>query len=861
MVAKVESHGVVPRYGKLAAAISAVVSGTAPVHAADGPRIEELIVTANKLGAVSIQDIAGSLQAMGTEDLKRGQLFSMEDYSRFMPSVTYFGNQSGAGSIFFRGVADAPDAFIAGSSAALYLDEQPLTQRAQVDVRMVDIERIEALAGPQGTLFGSSSQSGTLRIITNKPDPTKFDAFADVTMNSVNGGDTGYDVAGMVNIPLIDGKLALRIVGFTAKEAGFIDNVRGQTPGSEAPAVAAGIGRTSINGVQYNDGTRDNPATGVNEDNPGVPNLVEDDWNETTHTGLRVSAKWFMTDKWSMTAAVAYQDTDADAEGTYDPTVGDLEIIAFGPDSRTDEWTQLALTIEGDLGFAQFTSATAYFTRDTKYTQDTTSYTAYFGSFCYDATASYNIYCFQPAGVNYTYSDPIGFLTNDQENTSFTQEFRLSHQGERIDWVAGVFWERRTEDWDFDSFTIQEGGYRAQAGFDNWVNYWDVPTEATDAWWFSGDRTEWTDTAVYGELTFKFTEKFSGTVGSRWFDTDMDKTYFVELPKGRLTPAFSDTHGCIVTDAPCNDEDSTNPADVGITSPQGSDSDVAWKFAAKYNITDDKMVYALYSEGFRPGGINRNRGMPFFPAAFTADFLKNYEVGVKTSWADGSVIANATIFLMDWEDYQLEVVDPSSNPCGSANALPAPLCGQPWQKVITNVGEASIDGFELQLQWSPLEGLDLGASGTWLDTEIKSDVPEADIAAGSELPFAPGYSGAYFAQFTWPVSFLGANEMFARIQWSYTGDRLNQVQQTDAPTAAGVINAPQLTMESYSMGDIKVGTIHKDWEFDIFVSNFTDERGQVYHDGTDFEPFWGRSRLSVTRPRTFGARFIYSWGD
>jgi outer membrane receptor protein involved in Fe transport len=457
----------------LSAAVAAAV-GASPVFAQDNQGgIEEIKVTASKRGEMDLQDFAGSIQAFGAEQIRNQNLFNMEDYSKFTPSMAYFGNQPGAGRVFFRGISDAPDAFIVSSSAAVYIDEQPITQSKQADPRLVDIERVEALSGPQGTLYGSSSQSGTLRIVTNKPDPTRFDAMVDTTLKGMSEGDASYDISGMVNIPLIEDTLALRIVGFTAEEGGFIDNVRGQTPISES-----GYGPGSINGTQFND------------------SAVEENWNSYSMSGGRIAAKWFVNDNWNATFMANFQSMDSDAENTYDPTVGDLQLIAFSPDTRTDDWQQYSLTLEGDLGFANFTSATAFFTRDSFYAQDTTSYAAYFGTFCYYGTVSYNIYCFQPAGVYYAYNDPIGYLTNDQKNTAFTQEFRLSGGGDRFNWVTGVFYEERSEDWDFYSYQTNDGGYRASQGFDNWVNYWEVPALPTDAWWYSGDRTDWTSSAI-----------------------------------------------------------------------------------------------------------------------------------------------------------------------------------------------------------------------------------------------------------------------------------------------------------------------------------------------------------------------------
>ena len=383
----------------LSAAVAAAIGAGPALAQSDVGGIEEIKVTASKRGEMNIQDFAGSIQAFGAEQIRNQNLFTMEDYSKFTPSMVYFGNQPGAGRVFFRGIADAPDAFIASSSAAVYIDEQPITQSKQADPRLVDIERVEALSGPQGTLYGSSSQSGTLRIVTNKPDPTAFYSNFDISLKTMEEGDASYDVSGVLNLPLVEDKFALRLVGFSATEGGFIDNVLGMTPSSENamgdPANGRGrgneLGAQSVNGPQFN------------------TNAVEEDWNEYTMSGGRVAAKWFMNDDWSATLSANFQTMDSDAESTYDPTVGDLELIAFSPDLRTDDWQQYALTIEGNIGEIGFTSATAFFTRDSFYAQDTTSYEAYFGTFCYAATAAYNIYCFQPAGLTYYYSDPIGF--------------------------------------------------------------------------------------------------------------------------------------------------------------------------------------------------------------------------------------------------------------------------------------------------------------------------------------------------------------------------------------------------------------------------------------------------------------------
>ena len=849
----------------IGAAVAAAV-GASPALAQESGSggIEEITVTATKRGEVSIMDLAGSIQAFDTAAIRNQGLTDMESYTKLTPSLTYFGNQTGQGKVFIRGIADAPDTFIVSQSSAVYLDEQPVTQGAAVDVRLVDIERVEVLSGPQGTLFGSSSQSGTLRIVTNKPDPTRFEAFADATVKGMSEGDSSFDISGMVNIPLADDTFAVRLVGFTATEGGFIDNVEGVSAACEA------YGKCAIGGQTNAD-------------------AVEDNWNETSITGGRASAKWFINDNWSATFGIATQMVDADAENTYDPTVGDLELIAFNADTFEDDWTQYALTIEGNItDRLSFTSATAYFERDSQYTQDTTDYAAYFGQWCYYWTATYNIYCFQPAGAYYWYNDPVGFLTNEQENSNFTQEFRLSYNGDRVSWVAGAFYEDRKEEWDFNTYVTNQGGYRNSQAFDNWVrphsyftratgtpgvyyyipDGWGVPAQPTDVWWFSADDTEWETMAVFGEATFDLSDKFSLTAGARWFDVEQSKQYMVDNPGGRRTTAIPNLagdavgrKGCLVPDAAsqpggiCNPNDTDNPADVGVNFIDSSDDDTAIKVSLQYTPNEDLMFYALYSEGFRAGGVNRNRGAPRLPQTYGADFLENTEFGMKGTFAEGRMNVSATVFFQDWVDYQLEVVDPSSVPCSDD---PTPPCGQPWQKGVFNAGNAHSDGFELQIEALPTDQFSLRINATWLESELDDAVEGVDaVGKGSKLPFAPEFKASLFAQYNWPMNLMGSEEGFFQVQFSHTGDSLNQVQAFEPGPGVGT---PQLTQEAYNWASVRFGLISGSWEANLFVNNVTDERGQLYHDITDFEPFFGRSRVSIIRPREYGIRFTKHWG-
>ena len=241
--------------------------------------LEAVVVTARKREE-TLLDIPQEIQAISQQEMERANLSTVQDLQRFVPSLTYNATTPGRGTIYFRGVADDSSSFIADSSAAIYLDEQPLTQSAlQPEVRLVDIERIEALPGPQGTLYGSSSQSGTLRYITNKPDPTGF--YADVSLDghTVDHGDQGYELSGVLNLPVGE-NTAIRLVGFSARDAGFIDNVLAQSLG----------------------GTFDNA------------DVVEEDVNAVEYIGGRAAVRWLAGENWTMDAGVVHQQMEA---GTY----------------------------------------------------------------------------------------------------------------------------------------------------------------------------------------------------------------------------------------------------------------------------------------------------------------------------------------------------------------------------------------------------------------------------------------------------------------------------------------------------------------------------------------------------------------
>jgi outer membrane receptor protein involved in Fe transport len=747
--------------GRISVAVSLALGTQVPVvHAQDA--LEEIVVTARKRSE-NLQDIPESILAISEQAIARSGLQTMDDYARKIPSLTYVARGPGANKIVFRGVTEAGTAFFTDSSAALYLDEQPLTQPVLTpEPRLIDIERIEALSGPQGTLYGGSAQSGTLRIVTNKPDPSRFEANVSASVGGGSTSDASHEVSGVLNLPLVRDKLALRLVGFSARDGGYIDNVLGLSPG----------------------GTFDN-ASVVEENAAG----------DAEYIGGRASLRWDANDQWSLTGSIVFQDLESSGNTEHMPeSAGDLKQVRFVEEFRDDQWTQFGLTVEGDLGFAQVVSATSYFTREILYQLDNTEYVAYLRGFY---TPGYYVeYAFGP--------DPVGQgWINPQDTRRFSQEIRLSHEGEKWAWLGGIYYERFDDHWDFQS-RIED--YESTNSFQYWYAYYGAqPGTTNNAFWNSNNHTQTEQYAAFGELTYQGIENWDFTVGARWFDHERDRRYFVARPHGRL-------------------EQDLNPIQ--------SENDATLKFSASYSIDDDKMVYGLYSEGFRNGGRNVARPGAVLPEPNGPDFLQNYEVGLKSQWANGRVRANVTAFHMVWEDYQLGVVDP----------------GPLFATMIINVGDAEIDGVEIDFSALPVDGLEFDLNAMLMNAETTSDNALISVNSGARLPISPELKVSSSLQYTFPQMALGGNP-YAMIQYSYYGDSLNGVE-CNTPDC----DIPEV-QPSYSISDLKVGIEAESWEVYAYLYNFTDERAALYR-----VPPAPPGVVRVNRPREYGVGFTRRWG-
>jgi outer membrane receptor protein involved in Fe transport len=586
----------------LATSGTAFAQDTAPEAAADD---NVIIVTATKRSE-SLQNVPISLQVLSPAVMEQQQVTSFDDYAKLLPSVSYQSFGPSQSQLYFRGIASGGDGLASGPlpTSGLYIDEIPVTTIYQsLDIHVYDMARIEALAGPQGTLYGASSLSGTLRLITNKPDTSKFEAGYDLQLNKFGEGNFGGEAEGFVNLPLSD-TMALRVMGFYDRDGGYIDNTFGERTYLRPHTVGADV--------------VDAPMT-VN--NSG---FVEKNFNDVESYGGRAALGIDLDDNWTATPAIIYQHQVANGAFLFDPKVGDLEVHDFTPDKNKDRWYLASLTIKGTLSNWDVTYSGSYLDRKV----DTVADYSYFSVY-YDAVPDYN-YALDALGNDL---DPTQIIRSRDTYTKMAHELRVSSPSEdRFRITAGMYLQRQTNrhiaHYIFPGISTASTppfSPPVPGGFPDDVFYTNI---------YRVDR----DYAMFGEASFDILPNLTLTGGIRGF-----------MAKNTLD-GFSGGIGSIAASCPAQNANECPNIDKRYT-----DSGETHKANLTWKIDRDHMVYATYSTGFRPGGNNRaviTSIGTLNPPPYRADTLTNYEIGWKTSWLGRSLRFNGAFFLEDWNDVQ-----------------------------------------------------------------------------------------------------------------------------------------------------------------------------------------------------------------
>ena len=536
-----------PLAAALGVALLPVVSS--PVLA----QLEEVVVTATKQEA-SLQDVPVAVSALTEESLNQRGVSNFNDYLIELPNVSAGGAGPGQSTMYIRGVASTTPNLttsgVAGLSpnVSLYLDEQPMAQPGRnLDIYITDINRVEVLAGPQGTLFGASSQAGVVRLITNKPDPSGFYGRVQAGASTMTDGEANYNLNVMMNIPVSD-NFAIRGVVYADEKGGYIDNVAGSRTAAESARFRSGSAIRS-NGTEV--GFRGGFQLGVTDFSnvtflaANNTALVEEDFNDTSYTGGRIAAQWDINDNWRISAGAMAQKIESDGTFYTDPNLADdYQIQRFEREFVEDEYTNFHWTVEGRIGALEVLYTGAFTERETDQRTDYSDYLfigQYIPYYICDYYVSYTGYSPAGAGVpSGTCQAPNLYTLNKVDSEFTSHEIRFSTDQEaRFRITAGGFFSEMelTEMVDFaypgSKFVSAWGGgwNGTGVGFAQNFNY---PHDGPGAYKpgagpyprdtiFRNDILRTDDrTGLFGEVTFDLTDSMSITAGLRWFDYEVD---------------------------------------------------------------------------------------------------------------------------------------------------------------------------------------------------------------------------------------------------------------------------------------------------------------------------------------------------
>ncbi len=915
---------------QLVVAISTAIT----LNMAAGPVIasvlEEVIVTATKR-TESMQDIPVSVQALGGDSLRELGIETFDRYVDYLPNVVSAGNGPGKKEIYIRGSATEQSSVNLGSAqgtaagVALYLDEQPVSFGSRnLDIYAADLERIEVLAGPQGTLFGASSQSGTVRLISRRPLQGEFEAGFNTKLAATKGGDNSAAVDGYINIPLTN-SLAFRAVIYTDHQGGWIDNTAATyTPnGLTVDRVAICCGPT-LTGAEIVD-SANNVA------------IVEDNWNAATYTGGRFGLAFDINDNWDVLLQHTEQTLEVDGTFLTDPSLGDEITESFSPETNKDDFGLTSWTLNGRLENLDLIYTGGYLSRDVDSVIDYTHYNAGGGYITYYMCAGpYR----QPATHCY---DPGKQFIETASNKRTTHEFRIATDpAKRWRALGGIYYN------DFETKTLGEFQYagtnpafadmQGDPTFLMGQTSIDTPGSTTltpldPATTFSNDFTRKEDEiAFFGEFAFDITDNLTFSLSARNYSLTTQL-------QGSSNSAFGCRFGIgadseLTVDGRCNgigfsndvserlrllgDANATgnfddilaattgNPDrdfffggggsnqalvdailagefDISNLQKDGStkESDTIFKATIDWYATDEVLLFATFSEGYRPATQNRNagrlaanpNGSPVFngyrvPAVALTDTLTNYEIGIKSSWLEGSLRVNATLYRSELENLQVSRFDPTN---------------VAFLVFVENVGDADITGLDIDFQWAATGNWLISGAVGFLDTELTRITPQLQgiaVPVGSDLPLSSDFSGNLRARYDFPLDSFSANA-YVQAGIVYRGKNVSGITGSAAfiedtlyqdtgrssglelqleggdygtillpdgtlPPNARFINPSALTL------NLSTGVFRDNWNFELFLDNVTDEAASIVQVAGRYLP-----EVTNQRPRTGGIRFSY----
>jgi outer membrane receptor protein involved in Fe transport len=834
----------------------------------DGAHLGEIIVTATRQSE-NVQKVPISIQALSAEKLEDRQVKGLSDFAALLPSVSFSGLGPGRQTTYFRGIVPAGGTY---ASVGYYLDDIPITGTGVPDIHVYDLERIEALSGPQGTLYGAGSLAGTIRFITNKPKLGRFEFGYNLEGNKYGDGAVGGQIESYVNVP-VGNNIAVRVMGYYRRDGGYIDNAPNNGKLND--------GRPSVLTLGDN-----NPATSYTLDNSSI---AKKDYNPIHEYGGRLEIRWEPTPDWEVTPEITAQRQIAYGYFGFDPRVGDLEVHDYDLTRQDDKWYQAQLSIHGHIGDWDLVSATGYHQRRTALRNDYTYYTVTYDGF----GPGYENYLqfFDKSGCTgsgatlkcSTLINPTQYYHALTNRDKFTQEVRLSTpKSWPFDVTVGGFyqWQKQENNAYYAihgldqivGYTEAGGGDSNPAGFgipvaDGGTMVLGSPAVKDDGFYIIESNQYYRDQAVFAEGHYNIFPSLKLTAGIRYFWTDyriMGFNGVMASARNTVTSLYVPTggHGCPVPlpteRLQCLNSNLAAPDQVGRYKENGE----THKVALDWQFTPTKMVYVNYSTGFRPGGFNRplrirNVGVVSVQP-FESEKLTNFELGVKTTW-DDIFRFNASVYYERWNNIQYSVVVSGTQGAGmTGNAGRARVYGVEYDAdlklgkvTISTSGaynDAALDGnfcnFALNTSTMAITQL---SSCTLGQTVPGSYPPTPQVAAanGTRLPRQPKFKGTTSVRYDTELG-----EYNAYLQGA-------ALYQTGATQDLNVFNDQLLGDTSGFVSFDFSGGIRKDnWTLDLFIQNAFDRRGLLTRNTFCSITFCsGSSRAFPIKPQFFGVSF------
>jgi iron complex outermembrane recepter protein len=767
---------------KLSLAVAAALYGAAAVHGvpalaaaagAASDTLEAITVTARKR-TENLQDVPQSIDVFTSKDLQNLSISQFEDYATKTPSVSFISTGPATQMFFMRGVSDGSNPNVVNtSSTGFFVDDMSMSFYGTIpDLHTYDIERIEVLNGPQGTLFGAGSMSGAIRIITAKPDPNAFSAGVDVDGGKIKSGGINSIYEGFVNLPIVEGRSAVRLSVYAKHDGGFIDDLL--------------TTRNWVNGVVSNNAE-----------------WARNDYNTQNVDGGRAAIKQIFNEGWSAVLTAGYQSQRHVGAWDQDPKYGPRKVSRFAPENGSDYVKSLDLHIDGDVGIADLVFASTYQQQTIHQVNEYSEYVQYstvagFTPQNIQAYACLTDPINSASGVFSGCNVPAQYYAYDNNTQRWSNELRLqSKPGGRLQWLAGLYWEKTKDTYSlfYAMPGLQPNGDAFKAIVSSYNTYYnDKPAAPLPNEWYSYiSRFDYLDTTEFADLTFNLSDRWSLEGGVQHYKSTFES--------GSLYAGYF-----------WNAKDPTFDT--------GGSHKVNAKAGVNFKVNKNLLLYGIFSQGFRDGGANTGLGASCSakgaPATFKPDTLNNFEVGWKSTLLDGRMTWNGAFYLMNWKGYQAPVFDLAICPSGF-NA---------------NLGNAKIYGAESNIDYKIADGLSVQISGSYNDSHlITNTFQNADfvVVPTERLPFVPYFSYSANARYEHPVA--PALKGFVQYDIAHKGDMWSDLRVTNV-NGFGRSLQPAYDISNFRFG-IQAPNDH--WTAEAYITNLFDKNAVIYTNTANYD--------------------------